>query len=460
MAGMPVHGVDISHHQGGNLDMSGAKKRGLRWLYHKATEGTSVRDNNYPSRRKEAGKAGLPFGAYHFARPDRGDAEAEARYFLDFARPKPGDLRCALDLETTEGMSITALRDWADRWCDVVRKATGAEPIIYTPFDLAGAQRNRLIWRPRYNNSNTPPVLPWDIWQFSNGVYGNPNELRGIGHVDLNTMRKGLKVNDLLIPKHKDNVPDHTRLHTMHCSMQFSDSTKQKKQDVEDIFTRAKKRNVAWITGTEGGAGSKDLIAALKDVDQDYGYRTWTAPSTDAWIAVRRSLIAGGWDTFTGPTIIPGEARKHTAKKVVSVNFKTEDLGRIHVIAAHYLTKGRPNAKDPVYRQHIDENRALATAIGEYAKKVGKGSDLVFYGGDQNIVDRTDDTFFGQPLTSAWDELKKWRNTGHGNIDVIASYDRDGRVSAAYCRALNDKKFPLHTDHFVVEAGFDVRHRK
>jgi hypothetical protein len=71
--------------------------------------------------------------------------------------------------------------------------------------------------------------------------------------------------------------------------------------------------------------------------------------------------------------------------------------------------------------------------------------------------DRKTDTFFVAPMTSAWDELDKYENTGHGPIDVIASYDHDGRVKAKYIRALDDKEFSLHTDHFLIEAGFDVR---
>lgn len=66
------------------------------------------------------------------------------------------------------------------------------------------------------------------------------------------------------------------------------------------------------------------------------------------------------------------------------------------------------------------------------------------------------DTFFGQPLTSAWDELNRHESTGHGNIDVIASYNKDGRVKALDIVALDDKEFFLHTDHFLVEATFQV----
>jgi hypothetical protein len=198
---MRVDGVDISHHQDGTINYAAAKTAGVRWMYHKATEGDQFIDANYNRRRDEAKKAGLPFGAYHFARPEIGDAATEARRFLSIAKPVPGDLRPALDLETTEGLAFDQLRTWAATWVRVVTEATGVKPIVYTPYGLGDAVKGCLIWRPRYNDDNRPPELAWDIWQFSNGVLGKPDLVAGFGHVDLNTMRPGLTLADLLIPR-------------------------------------------------------------------------------------------------------------------------------------------------------------------------------------------------------------------------------------------------------------------
>lgn len=206
-----VDGIDISHHQAGKLDLAGAKKRGLRWLYHKATEGSSYKDPNYPTRRAEAKRALIPFGAYHFASADKGDAAEEARFFLAYATPKPGDLRPVLDLETKEGLSPGGIRTWAKTFLRTVEKETGVKPIIYTPFDFGAADDGYLLWRPRYNDSNTPPEFKWDIWQFSNGVYGVPNSYPGFGHVDLNVMRSGLTVAQMQIPSRKRTPTKATR---------------------------------------------------------------------------------------------------------------------------------------------------------------------------------------------------------------------------------------------------------
>lgn len=454
-----VDGADISHHQDGKLDLAASRKAGLKFLYHKVSEGNTYVDPNYARRRAEADAAGISFGGYHFARPEKGDAETEAKHFIENLKPKPGDALPVLDLEVAGGLTQDQLWTWANTFVSTVKKLTGFDVIVYGPY-FADRKVPWLRWVPRYNNTNTPPTGPWDIWQFSDGAYGIPRSFPGLGAVDLNTFRDGLGLRDILIPKAKPPVvhhPDAVRVNCMHTSMQFSDATPQKKSDVLSILGRAKDRGVAWITGTEGGAGSQDLIAALKTQAPKYGYRLWTHPATDAWILVSEAFIDGGWKGYWGGEVVPGEAHKHTTKGVLAVGFDNAKLGRINIIAAHYLTKGRPDAHDPTYSQFVKENRDLATAIGKYAAEAGAGSALVFYGGDQNIVDRTSDSFFGQPLTSVWDELGKWESTGHGNIDVIASYDNDGRVTAAYINALDDTEFNLNTDHFAVEAGFDIK---
>lgn len=202
---MRVDGVDISHWQDGELNLAAAKRAGVKFVYHKATDGKAVIDENYSERRMQAKAAGLPFGAYHFAQPAKGTALAEAKHFIATAKPVAGDLRPALDLERNEhALSRADLTTWVKTFVGYVLKQTGVVPVIYTSYDLDD-NFGALLWQPRYNNMNTPPVpaKPWtrvDIWQFSNGVYGVPNEVTGIGHADLDHMRDDLTIDDLLIP--------------------------------------------------------------------------------------------------------------------------------------------------------------------------------------------------------------------------------------------------------------------
>lgn len=447
---MRVDGIDISHHQGGKIDLAGAKKRGLKWMYHKATEGETVKDGMYSRRRAEAKKAGLPFGAYHFARPEVGDAVKEARRFIDVAKPVPGDLRPALDLETDEGLSLVQIRQWCATFVAEIVRLVGVKPIIYTPFDLGAADDGCILWRPRYNNTNTQPVLKWDIWQFSNGIAGVPSRLAGVGEVDLNTMRDGLTVAQMQIPTPKPappkppkKAPKTERVHVAEMSMQFSDNLSQKTSDAVKIFTRARRRGVAWVTGTE--AFEKSTRQAISRAASAFGYTFYCPAGQDSWIAVSKQQVKEGtMHPFYTGAIVKGEAGKHSARGIVGVEWDDKTLGHVTVLASHLLLHNDPR------------NREFTKQIGDLAREKGKGRALVFYQGDQNMNDRNVDTFQGQPLTSVSDELQVWPNTGHGPIDVIASYDRDGRVKAAYVRALDDKEFPLHTDHYLVEAGFDI----
>lgn len=446
-----IDGVDLSHHNPVSEDaLRKAKGAGVRFVYHKATEGAGYVDGTYAGRRALAKLVGLPFGAYHFARPARGDAGQEANHFLKIAKPAKGDLAPCLDLETTEGLTMAELRAWAAEWVTIVRKATGVEPVVYTPFDLG---TKGLRWRPRYNASNTPPVLPWDVWQFSNGASGVPSSVAGLGRVDLNTFAQGIDLRSIPRVGAKPPKPDvaELRVNVAHASLQFSDTTEQKAADVEAVFDRADARDAWWVTGTE--AGEQPLSGLVARAAKRHGFRVFR--NRGNWIAVRRSRITPGSKWRTGVVFVADKddvAGKGHDSAFPWVKFDNPDLGTIAVAAGHYPTKGqRPGS--PNY----DVNVLYAGKVSAWARRHGKGRALAFYQGDQNIPDRELDTFHGGPLTSLGDELGKWPNTGHGPIDVLASYDGDGRVKGRAYRVLDDKRLPLHTDHYYIEGTYDVR---
>ena len=456
---MRVDGVDISHWQSGGIDYAAAKKAGVKFVYHKATEGVTVKDSNYSKRRAEAKAAGIPFGAYHFARantPTKADAVAEAKYFLSVAKPVEGDLYPVLDLETTEGLTNAQLREWATAFIGELSEQ-GFKCVLYTNFDLGNVGAH-LLWTARYNNTNTPPKLKnWDIWQFSNGVYGVPKSVAGFGNVDLNTMRAGLKVSDFQIPKKETVPPVATKTEDVlvwHASLEFSDSHAQREADIKKIFTTAKSNGVAWITGTEGF--EKTQRELLKKYAPANGYNMYIPAGQDSWIAVRKDRIKSGYTKYYSGMIVDGKAGLYSNKGTVAVYWEDKTLGDICAIACHYVTKGTPASSDPDRRQRIPLNKDLAKDIGRFAKLMGGQGYRVFYGGDQNIEDSKADTFFGQPLTSCWDDLKKYPGTGHGTIDVIARWNGNAGCSVKSARSYNDTAFFLNTDHFLIEAVYKM----
>lgn len=208
--GLRVDGVDISHHQVAVTltKLRAAKAAGVRFIYHKATQGEGFTDGQYLARRRLAATAGIPFGAYHYANPNitGSDGALEARFFLSVAKPRPGDLRPVLDLEENDGVTRAELTRFVADFAAVVEHRTGFTPVVYTQYDLddnAGCP----LWVARYHPKNAAPRVPaswksWDIRQFSNGVVGRPHSVPGLGRVDLNTLpgAPGAPLDQYLIP--------------------------------------------------------------------------------------------------------------------------------------------------------------------------------------------------------------------------------------------------------------------
>ena len=211
-----LDGVDTSHHQGGRIDVKAAQAAGLRWWYLKATEGDSVRDATYRKRVRQARGAGVPVGAYHFARPDPGDAAKEARFFLANADIRAGDMLPMLDLESLEGMTLTEVTRWTGQWVATVtrelrRRGLVAKPLIYTPFDLDNGF-GCLLWVARYSNDYRAPRIPrpWRkaaIWQHSNGTYGPVKQVPGFGPVDVNAVHPDVPLSALRVTKVRRPAP-------------------------------------------------------------------------------------------------------------------------------------------------------------------------------------------------------------------------------------------------------------
>ena len=244
-------------------------------------------------------------------------------------------------------------------------------------------------------------------------------------------------------------------LDVMHCSMQFSDSTEHKQQDAKRIFTRAGGRKVAWVTGTEAGRGpSADLRAALEKEAKANGYRF--AVQSDLWHAVRRDLMVPQTYKKGFIEVLPANSgsQSHEPRGIFWAQFDHAQMGTVSVGVSHYMTHGNSPGDE-----YYAANGRITQAIGKWGKEHGAGGKICFYAADTNTGDRAKDVFRGQPFTTLADELKDWQSTGYGPIDIIASYDADGRVKGKYWRALDDKEFPLNTDHYAVEGGFTVKVR-
>lgn len=205
-------GIDVSHWQGA-ITWSKVAGAGYGFVYAKATEGKTFNDPNYAANRSGAKAAGMLFGAYHFASPDTSanDAVLEADHFANVAGPVSGELKPVLDIESSGGLSTTALINWAQAWLDEARAKIGVRPVIYSgPYfwrtymgdtTQFAAEGYKNLW---IANWNVPaPDVPaqnwdgngWSVWQYS-----DCGSVPGIsGCVDLDSL-KTRRLNRLLIP--------------------------------------------------------------------------------------------------------------------------------------------------------------------------------------------------------------------------------------------------------------------
>jgi lysozyme len=183
--------IDISHHQ--TVDLAKVKAGGIIAVIHKATEGASVRDAEYPARRDAARALGLLWGAYHYA--SGASVSAQVENFLEYALLGDDDVM-ALDWEaSTEGPDMTL--EQARRFAQMIRGETGRWPMIYGGRMLreaVGAQRDDVLaqcplWYSRYRTAPIGiPTGTWPaytLWQCTDGNTGpEPHFVNGVGRCD------------------------------------------------------------------------------------------------------------------------------------------------------------------------------------------------------------------------------------------------------------------------------------
>jgi lysozyme len=177
-AAPPIHGIDVSSWQGA-VDWTAVKRSGRLFAFAKATEGQTFVDKTFATNRVAMAAAGLTLrGFYHFARPDRNSAAAEAEHFLRTVGPLGAGEVPVLDLEVAPSATVG---DWAAEWLALVAKGTGRTPVLYSYQSyLYSVPTARLTQYPLWvaswgNDDGTLPASPpktdrwsrWTWWQYT-----------------------------------------------------------------------------------------------------------------------------------------------------------------------------------------------------------------------------------------------------------------------------------------------------
>lgn len=150
-----LHGIDVSHHNK-KIDWHKVKNSnenvGVSFCFIKATEGTDLKDKDFKYNWKEAKKAGLMRGAYHFYVP-WADPVLQAKNFINTVSLEEGDFVPVVDFEI-QGLNKKVRQNLVANVTTFVERLKshyGVKPIIYT---------NRHIYR-QYIKGNFDSYPLW-----------------------------------------------------------------------------------------------------------------------------------------------------------------------------------------------------------------------------------------------------------------------------------------------------------
>lgn len=178
-----TYGFDISHHQG-IVDWTKARASGARFVFMKASEGRTFKDDCFARNWRALADSGIQRGAYHYFTPSV-DGELQAEHFLRQVERAGGlqddDLPPVVDLENAEAFGKVGPKKALARvqaFCRVVEARTGRAPMIYTGRNFwRRAMRNtrRLASHPLWvvdigglpEPRRPSPWRSWDFWQFT-----------------------------------------------------------------------------------------------------------------------------------------------------------------------------------------------------------------------------------------------------------------------------------------------------
>ena len=137
---MSMHGIDISNHQS-KMDLAAVLRQSKTdFVIVKATEGITFVDGYCENFARITKSAHKKFGFYHFARPERNSAKAEAEFFYKHTKNYYNTGIPVLDWESPGKKNVA----WAKEWLDYVYEWSGVKPVIYMSESVANAYN----WKP------------------------------------------------------------------------------------------------------------------------------------------------------------------------------------------------------------------------------------------------------------------------------------------------------------------------
>ena len=190
-----IHGIDVSYYQG-KIDWEKVKTMQdedvkIKFAFIKATEGLMRVDPYFQRNWREAPKAGIICGAYHYFKPAK-SGKWQARFFLQNVKPEKGDLPPVVDIEELKGTTVDKMRVELKAFLKYVEDQTGVKPLIYTNIQfyedyLKGHFDGYYLWIAHYYKKKlrVSKDTKWLFWQHTDRA-----TINGINHVvDMNVFK-------------------------------------------------------------------------------------------------------------------------------------------------------------------------------------------------------------------------------------------------------------------------------
>lgn len=184
-----------------------------KFAYIKASEGLSFVEDLAAQHRDVCRRAGVPYGYYHFARPERGDAAREIALFAGAIDRfgGPGALPPVLDLESGAG----DLNAYALTFLRGIEQAAGRQPMIYVGPGFAQGKLSHPdlarfpLWLAHYASAGQAAWVPapwrdWTVWQYQSQTAEH-------GHLDVNVARPDFLAGTAAVAAADDGFSDDDR---------------------------------------------------------------------------------------------------------------------------------------------------------------------------------------------------------------------------------------------------------
>lgn len=166
-------GVDVSHYQG-SIDFAQIREQGIDFVFIKATEGSSHKDECFDENWENAKQTELFMGAYHFFSFDS-SGKMQADHFISTAGSLKGKLPPVIDVEyygdkEKNPPNPEKVAEQLEDMLTVLEEHYQTKPVIYTTYKaykdfIKGRFEEYPLW---IRNVYYPPVFKnWTFWQYT-----------------------------------------------------------------------------------------------------------------------------------------------------------------------------------------------------------------------------------------------------------------------------------------------------